>query len=118
MIDGLLAAIGFKKALAAAGLAGGAISGGVMPGVLAAFAALWKRVACGAVCGALIAGFGAEPLALALEKPNYQAGLALGLGLFGLSFVFKVLKAWNDFDLGGALGRVIDRFIGGNSTRG
>lgn len=112
-LDALLAALGLKKAVLIAGLIGGAVSGGVMPGALAALDALWKRVACGAVCGAAIAGYCAAPLAEALEKPNYLSGIALALGLFGLSFVFKVLKAWNEFDLSGAIGRLVDRLIGG-----
>lgn len=118
MLDAFLAAIGVKKAIAFAGLLGGAISAGVMPGVLIALGALWKRIAAGAACGTALAGFGAEPLSQLLEKPGYVNGVALGLGLFGLSFVFKVLKAWNDFDVSGALGRLVDRFIGGNSNRG
>lgn len=122
MLDAFLAAIGIKKVLAVAGLVGGAISGGIMPGVLGALEGWWKRVLAGAASGAAIAAFAAEPLALALNRPDYVHGIALGLGLFGLSFVFKVLKAWNDFDVGGALGRVVDRLInsigGGGSTRG
>lgn len=121
MLDAFLAWVGVKKALAIAGLLGGAISGGVMPGVLASLDAIWKRVLAGSACGAAIAGFGAEPLALAMTKPEYTHGIALGLGLFGLSFVFKVLKAWNDYDLSGALGKLLDRVIslfGGSSTKG
>lgn len=115
MLDVFLTALGIKKAVAVAGLLGGAISAGVMPGVLSALGALWKRLAAGSACGSVIAGFCAEPLALYLAKPEYMTGIALGLGLFGLSFVFKVLKAWNDFDVSGALGRLVDRFTGGNS---
>lgn len=119
MFDAFLAGLGIKKVLAIAGLLGGAISGGVMPGVLGALGALWKRVLTGAASGAVIAAFAAEPLAVELGRPDYKTGIALGLGLFGLSFVFKVLKAWNDFDLGGTLGRLVERFTGGSSsTRG
>lgn len=113
MLDAALAAVGLKKLVVLAGLLGGCISGGVMPGPLSILGALWKRLACGALCGGVIAGFGAVPLAEALEKPGYLSGIALGLGLFGLSFVFKLLKAWNDFDLGAALGAFVNRWTGG-----
>lgn len=112
-IDTALAALGLKKLVVLAGLLGGGISAGLLPGPLAALGALWKRAVCGAVSGAVIAGFCAEPLSQALEKPNYLSGIALGLGLFGLSFVFKLLKAWNEFDLGATLGKIIDKYTGG-----
>lgn len=111
-IDAVLAAFGLKEVVIVAGFVGGAISAMVMPGVLATVDALWKRVLGGSICGAMIAGYVAGPLVSALEKPEYLNGVALALGLFGLSFVFKLLKAWNEFDLGGALGRVIDNLIG------
>jgi hypothetical protein len=113
-IDAVLAALGLKKLAVLAGLLGGGISAGLLPGPLALLGALWKRLACGAISGAIIAGFGAVPLSEALDKPNYLSGIALGLGLFGLSFVFKLLKAWNEFDLGATLGKIIDNWTGGN----
>lgn len=113
-IDAFLAALGLKKLVVLAGLLGGGISAGLLPGPLALLGAWWKRLLCGAASGAVIAGFGAETLAQVLEKPNYLSGIALGLGLFGLSFVFKVLKAWNEFDLGARLGAIVDKFTGGN----
>ena len=111
-LESLLSALGLKKAVTLAGLAGGAISGLLLPGPLAAINWLWLRVTLGAVCGAGIAGYGAAPLTAALEKPDYLQGIALGLGLFGLSFTFKVLKTWNDFDLGSALVQLKDNLIG------
>lgn len=114
-MDVLLGALGLKKLVVLAGFVGGAISGGVMPGALAVLDRLWKRVLGSAVSGAAIAGFAAEPLAAALERPGYLQGIALGLGLFGLSFVFKLLKAWYDFDLGGVLSRLIGNYIGRDS---
>jgi hypothetical protein len=112
-LEGVMAALGLKASTSwLAGLVGGGISAGVMPGPLAALAAAWKRIVVGAACGCAIAGFGAEPLAIALERPQYLQGVALGLGLFGLSAVFKLLKAWNDFDLGGVIGRIVDKLLG------
>lgn len=101
-----------KKGILLAGMFGGGISGGLMNGALVAIGSVWGRVTCGAICGAAIATFGAAPLAKALERPDYLEGVALCLGLFGLSFVFKVLKAWNDFDLSSTLTKIIDAAIG------
>jgi hypothetical protein len=112
MLETLFSALGLKKVVVLAGLLGGAISGGIMPGPLAVLQALWARVATGAVCGSVLAGYGAQPLLFALDRPDtYLPGAALGLGLFGLSFAFKVMKAWNEFDLGGTLGRLIDKLM-------
>lgn len=113
-IDTVLAALGLKKLVVMAGLLGGGISAGLLPGPLSVLGALWKRVVCGAISGAVFAGYCAEPLSQFLEKPNYLSGIALGLGLFGLSLVFKLLKAWNEFDLGATLGKIVDKWIGSN----
>jgi len=111
-IETALSALGLKKAVVLAGLLGGAISGGIMPGPLDALRTLWARVATGAVCGSVLAAFGAQPILLALDRPDtYLQGVALGLGLFGLSFAFKLMKAWSEFDLGGVLGRLIDKLM-------
>lgn len=111
-IESVLAWLGLKKVVVIAGLFGGGISAAVLPGPLVVLTKTWTRVLIGAVCGAAIAGFGAAPLAAELGKPDYLPGIALGCGLFGLSFVFKVLKAWEQFDLGATLQKVIDKLLG------
>ena len=112
MLESILSALGLKKATVLAGLLGGAISGAVMPGPLAALQAIWARALAGAACGSVLAGYGAQPLAQVLEKPDYLQGVALGLGLFGLSFAFKVITAWNDFDLSTTLKQLVDKLLG------
>ena len=112
MIDNVLLWLGLKKAVVIAGIIGGAISAGVMPGALAALNGMWQRMLCGAIAGGAIAGYGAEPLSRALDRPDYLQGVAIGLGLFGLSFVFKVLKTWNEFDIANKLDKLIDGFLG------
>lgn len=112
-IESILSAFGLKKAVVLAGALGGAISGALLPGPLALLEALWLRVVAGAAAGSVLAGFGAQPVLLALEKPDsYLQGVALGIGLVGLSFVFKVAKAWNDFDLSAVFAKVVDKFTG------
>lgn len=110
-MDNLLIWFAAKKAVLLAGMFGGGISGGVMPGALASLQSIWIRIGCGAICGAAIAAFGADPMSRALARPDYLEGVALCLGLFGLSFTIKVLKAWNDFDFSGKLDKLIDIFI-------
>lgn len=112
-IETALSALGLKKAVLLAGMLGGLISGAVLPGPLAVLEAWWLRSVTGAVAGSVLAGFGAEPVLLALDKPDtYLQGVALAIGLVGLSFVFKVAKAWNDFDLSTALGKLVDKLMG------
>lgn len=112
-IETCLSALGLKKAVLLAGMLGGAISGAVLPGPLAVLEAWWLRTVTGAAAGSVLAGYGAQPVLAALEKPDsYLQGVALAIGLVGLSMVFKVAKAWNDFDLSTTLGKVVDKFLG------
>lgn len=105
-------ALGWVGPEAIAGLFGGGISGGLLPGPLALLDKLWKRVVLGAVCGCVLAAYAAQPLAAALERPEYLRGVGLGLGLFGLSFAFKLMEAWNAFDARDTLRRVVDKLLG------
>lgn len=111
-MDAIFGLLGLKKAVVVAGAVGGAISGATLPGPLTILAQVWKRMFAGAICGAGFAGYGAEPLAAALERPNYIMGIALATGLLGLSFFFKLLKAWNDLDLSAAVKTLVDNLIG------
>lgn len=100
ILEAALQFLGLKKLPFLAGLLGGAISAGVMPGPLAALTSHLVRMTCGALCGGIIAGYGAEPLALAFQRPEYSNGIAFGLGFVGLSFFFKVLGGLNSVDFG------------------
>lgn len=112
-LESILSALGLKKAVVLAGMFGGAISGALLPGPLVILEALWLRLVAGLACGGLLAGYGAETVTRALDKPDsYLHGVAIGIGLVGLSIVFKVAKAWNDFDLGGALVQLKDKLLG------
>lgn len=109
-MEALLSAFGLKKAVLLAGFLGGAISGGLLPGPLSVLARPAVRAMVGGCCGLGIAAYGAMPLALWLHRPDSVEGVAIGLGLFGLSFAFKVIRAWNELDLAS----VINKFMGGN----
>ncbi len=109
VLEAVLAWMLLKSPVLAAGFAGGVISAGILPGPLAVLTRLWTRLMCGAAAGTVIAGFGAEWVAAELGKPENVNGCALALGIFGLSFVFKLLKAWNEFDLGGVVGKLVDK---------
>ena len=115
MLESILSAIGLKKAAVLAGFVGGAISGAILPGPFGAMQYWWARVLAGATCGSAIGGYFAGPVARYLERPDDFNGIAFGLGMIGLSFAFKVIKTWNDFDLGGALGRLLNKWTGGNT---
>ncbi len=115
MIESLLSAIGLKQAAVLAGLVGGAISGAILPAPSFALLALWARASAGGVCGAAIGGYCAGPVAAWLGRPDDFNGIAFGLGLVGLSFAFKVIKTWNDFDIGGAITAILNKRTGGGS---
>lgn len=55
----------------------------------------WSRRLATLVCGALVAGYCAHPLAdwLKLTKATDRLGVAFALGLLGLSIIAAVLKA-------------------------
>jgi hypothetical protein len=98
-MEALLSALGLKKAVVLAGLVGGAISGGIMAGPLAMLQNIVVRIAVSAICGAGLAGYGADTIAGWLERPGAVQGVALGLGLFGLSTTLKIITAVQAFDL-------------------
>jgi len=109
-MEAWLSAFGLKKAVLLAGFLGGAISGGLLPGPLSVLSHPLVRALVGGFCGMGIAAHGAQPLAQWLDRPDSVEGVAIGLGLFGLSFSFKVMHAWNDLDLS----TVFNKYFGGN----
>lgn len=110
MLETLLLLVGIDRGVLIAGMVGGAISASFMSH--AEPSPVWRRLSIGALTGGCIAGFAAEPLSKELHRPEYLQGVALGLGVFGLSFISKVLKAWNEFDLSGTLAKVIEIILG------
>lgn len=116
MVEAGLLAMGLKPLAVVAGFFGGLIAAGLLPGPLRVLAHCAVRLPVGALCGAVIAGYGAQPLAEALGHPESVGLAALCVGVGGLSFFFKVLEAWNQLDLGAVLVKLIEKFTGRSSS--
>lgn len=109
--NGLLAALGLKLA-------------NVLAGALTSFASLrffdglqvWEKWTT-FVGGWAIAAWGAAPVTEYFElKPRLEIGMALVLGLFGMSLTAAVVKLIKETDWGGIVRSIIDRRRNGGSS--
>lgn len=97
-MESLLSLLGLKS-VTLAGLLGGGISGGLLPGPISALRTVAARVQVGALCGGVLAHYGAAPLAAELGRADFVDGVGLMLGLFGLTFALKLIVFAQEFDL-------------------
>lgn len=110
MLDSLLFALGLKKVAVLAGAFAGAIGGVLMPGPsLAAFSRVWARVLLGACFGGAAAGWGSAPIAGWIGHPDYLGLISFCLGLWALSFAFKIHEAINAYDFGKLFDKILGR---------